>query len=47
MIRRRRSGGEIKSAILAEAERLGIAPQCALGIGRAILRDTVGRRPHA
>jgi hypothetical protein len=47
MIRRRRSGAEIKSAILAEADRLGITPQCALGIGCAILRDTVGRRPHA
>jgi hypothetical protein len=47
MIRRQRSGGEIKSAVLAEAERLGITPQCALGIGSAILRNTVGRRLHA
>ncbi len=47
MIRRRRSGDEIRTALLAEAERLGITPECALGIGRAILRDTIGRRSHA
>jgi hypothetical protein len=47
MIRGRRSGNEIRAALLAEAERLGIASECALGIGRAILRDKIRGRSHA
>lgn len=47
MARQRRTGEEIKAAILAEAERCGLPSPCALAIGNGILRDLAGSNRHA
>jgi hypothetical protein len=45
LVRRGRSGPEIQPAVLAEAQRINLAPDAALDIARGILRDIMeGRR---
>ena len=47
LVRRRRRGAAIRAAILAEAERRGIAAERAVAIGAGILREKIRGHRHA
>ena len=47
MVRRRYPADEIRALVLREAEQRGIAPEAAVAIASAILRDKVARGRHA
>jgi hypothetical protein len=47
MMRERRSGAEIKAAILTEAARRGLAANSAVAIANSILREKAGGSRHA